>query len=118
MTNDLMTTDTPMHESFSFSQIAWKRLRKNRGAMIGLLVIILATITGFFAYYIAPDSTPDADRQIVEIQARKPGHKQLFLKLTKEKNKARKKSIAIDPVKSLVSWFIHLLRVLIMEKMS
>jgi ABC-type dipeptide/oligopeptide/nickel transport system permease subunit len=69
----------------SFSQNAWKRLKKNKGALLGLFIIFFSILVGLFAYFIAPDSTPDADRQIVEIQARKPGFKQLFLKINKEK---------------------------------
>ena len=84
-----MTHDTLTHQSFSFSQIAWKRLKKNKGAVVGSVIIILAIITGIFAYYIAPDSTPNADKQIVEIQAKQPGYKQLFLKLKKEKKVLR-----------------------------
>ena len=42
-------------------------------------------IVAVFAYFIATDSTPNADRQIVEIQAKKPGFTQLFLKVKKEK---------------------------------
>src|SRR5258706_10949093 len=75
-----------MLQSFSFSQIAWKRLKKNKGAMFGLLIIIISVFTGLFAYFIAEDSTPNADRQIVEIPAKKPGYEQLFLKLKKEKD--------------------------------
>jgi ABC-type dipeptide/oligopeptide/nickel transport system permease subunit len=75
-----------MVESFSFSQNAWKRLKKNKGAMFGLIIICLSVLLGIFAYFISTDSTPNADRQIVEIQARKPGFKQLFLKIKKEKN--------------------------------
>ena len=75
-----------MLQSFSFSQIAWKRLKKNKGAMFGLIIIIASVLTAIFAYFIAEDSTPNADRQIVEIQAKKPGYKQLFLKLKKEKD--------------------------------
>lgn len=74
-----------MTQSFSFSQNAWKRLKKNNGAMIGLLIICISVLIGIFAYFISTDSTPNADRQIVEIQARKPGFKQLFLKVNKEK---------------------------------
>ena len=74
-----------MAESFSFSQNAWQRLKKNKGAMIGLSIICLSVLIGIFAYFISTDSTPNADRQIVEIQARKPGFKQLFLKIKKEK---------------------------------
>ena len=74
-----------MAESFSFSQNAWRRLKKNKGAIIGLWIICLSVLMGIFAYFISTDSTPNADRQIVEIQARKPGFKQLFLKVKKEK---------------------------------
>lgn len=53
--------------------------------MAGLVIIILSILTGVFAYFIAPDNTPNADRQIVEIQAQKPGYKQMFLKVKKER---------------------------------
>jgi len=74
-----------MTDSFSFSKNAWKRLRKNKGAMFGMIVIIIVFLLGVFAYFIATDATPNADRQIVEIQARKPGFSQLFLRVKKEK---------------------------------
>ena len=74
------------HQSFSFSQNAWRRLKKNKGAMFGLLIIFISTLTGIFAYFIATDSTPNADRQIVEIQAKKPGYKKDFVKVKKEKD--------------------------------
>ncbi len=74
------------HHSFSFSQNAWRRLKKNKGAMVGLVIIFIAILTGIFAYFIANDTTPNADRQIVEIQAKKPGYKQLFIKVKKEKS--------------------------------
>ena len=72
-----------MSKSFSFSTNAWKRLKKNKGAMIGLTLIGLSVMMAVFAYFISTDSTPNADRQIVEIQARKPGFTQLFLKVNK-----------------------------------
>ncbi|HUS01663.1 MAG TPA: ABC transporter permease [Chitinophagaceae bacterium] len=74
------------HQSFSFSQNAWRRLKKNKGAMFGLVIIFISILTGIFAYFIANDSTPNADRQIVEIQAKKPGYKKDFIKLKKEKD--------------------------------
>ena len=74
-----------MQQSFSFSQNAWRRLKKNKGAMAGLIVIFLAILVGVFAYYLGADSTPNADRQVVEIMARKPGYTQLFLRVKKEK---------------------------------
>lgn len=74
------------HQSFSFPQNAWKRLKKNKGAMFGLVIIFISIIIGIFAYFIANDSTPNADRQIVEIQAKKPGYKKGFIKVKKEKD--------------------------------
>lgn len=46
----------------------------------GLLLIGLAIFLSLFGYLVAPDSTPFADMQTLEIQAKKPGYKQLFLK--------------------------------------
>lgn len=74
-----------MQQSFSFSQQAWRRLKKNKGAMAGLFVILLSVLTGIFAYYLGTDSSPNADRQIVEIQARKPGFTQQFVRVQKQK---------------------------------
>jgi ABC-type dipeptide/oligopeptide/nickel transport system permease subunit len=74
-----------MEQSYSFSQNAWRRLKKNKGAMAGLIIICLSVIIGIFAYFLGVDSTPNADRQVVEIMASKPGRAQLFLRVKKEK---------------------------------
>ena len=71
--------------SYSFQQAAWRRLKKNKGAVFGLIVIGLATLVAVFAYFIAPDSSPFANRQILEIRTQKPGFKQSFLKVKKER---------------------------------
>ena len=62
----------------------WKRLRKNRGAVIGLVIIVLAIFTAIFSYFIAPDSSPHANRIILEIRKQKPGFTKTFLKVPKE----------------------------------
>ena len=72
-------------QSFSFTNEMWKRLKKNKGALFGLVIIILAVLIAVFGYLIAPDSSPNADLQTVEIQARKPGYTQLFLKIPDKK---------------------------------
>lgn len=51
-----------------------------------MIIISLSVLMGIFAYFLGTDSTPNADRQIVEIQARKPGFTQLFLKVEKRKD--------------------------------
>jgi len=70
---------------FSFRAQTWKRLKKNKGALFGLLIIILAVFTSLFGYVIAPDNSPNADLQTVEIQAKKPGYTQQFLKINEKK---------------------------------
>ncbi len=45
----------------------WKRLKKNRGAMIGLFIIVISCFIAVFAYFISPDNSPNANRMIVEI---------------------------------------------------
>ena len=70
-----------MQQSFSFKAAMWKRLKKNRGALFGLIIIILAVLISIFGYVIAPDNSPNADLQTVEIQAKTPGYNQQFLKI-------------------------------------
>ena len=72
-------------DSVSFQQAAWRRLRKNKGAVIGLFVIMAAVLVAVFAYFISPDSSPHANRIILEIGGRNPGFTQDFLKVKKEK---------------------------------
>ena len=73
-------------QSFSFSQQTWRRLKKNNGALFGLIIIALAIFISVFGYLVAPDASPNADLQTVEIQAKKPGYTQLFLKIPDKKN--------------------------------
>src|SRR6218665_2113575 len=69
----------------SYGRQVWKRLRKKKAVFISLLVIVFAAAVAGFGYAIAPDNSPFADLQTVEIQARKPGYTQLFLKIPNHK---------------------------------
>jgi ABC-type dipeptide/oligopeptide/nickel transport system permease subunit len=69
----------------SFQKAAWKRLRKNRGAVIGLFVIIAVVLVAIFAYFIAPDSSPYANRIILEIGGQKPGYTKTFALVPKQR---------------------------------
>ena len=75
-----------MEPSSSFSAQTWQRLKKNKAAIAGLIIISMAVFVSLFGYIIAPDSSPNADLQTVEIQAKKPGYRQLFLKIPDKKN--------------------------------
>jgi ABC-type dipeptide/oligopeptide/nickel transport system permease subunit len=72
-------------DQFSFRRAAWKRLKKNKGAMLGLVVIILAVLVAVFGYFIAPDPSPYANRIILEIGSGKPGFTQDFIRVKKDR---------------------------------
>ncbi len=74
--------------SFSFYQQTWHRLKKNKLAFAGLFIILFSILIALFGYLVAPDNTPFADMQTVEIQAKKPGYKQLFLKIPQQNKKS------------------------------
>ena len=62
----------------------WKRLQDNKGAVFGLVIIGISLLIAIFAYLIAPDHSPYANRMILEVGGRKPGHHQQFLLIKKE----------------------------------
>ena len=68
----------------SFRAAAFRRLRRNRVAMAGLILIALCVLLAVFAYFIAPDPSPDANRIILEIGGNKPGFRQQFVLVKKE----------------------------------
>ena len=55
-----------------------------------MIIIGLAVIVALLAYFIAPDSSPYANRMVVEIGGKKPGYQQQFLLLKKEKDVAHR----------------------------
>jgi oligopeptide transport system permease protein len=62
----------------------WRRLKKNRGALFGIIIIILALIMAGFSYILAPDHSPYANRMILEIGGEKPLFTQSFLLIKKQ----------------------------------
>jgi peptide/nickel transport system permease protein len=69
--------------SVSFRQASWRRLKKNRGAMAGAVMIVLSILVALFGYFIAPDPSPFANRIILEIGGQTPGFHQDFLLVKK-----------------------------------
>jgi len=70
-------------QSSSFRQAAWRRLKKNKGAMAGLFMIIISIVVAIFCYLLAPDPSPFANRIILEIGGERPGFTQQFLLVKK-----------------------------------
>jgi len=69
----------------SFWQAAWRRLKKNKGAMVGLVMIIIAILIAIFGYFLSPDPSPFANRIILEIGGERPGYTRQFLLVRKDR---------------------------------
>jgi len=73
-----------LNEIISIQTDTWRRLKKNRGAVFGMIVISGAVIMAIFSYFLAPDHSPYANRMILEIGGQKPGFRQSFLLIKKQ----------------------------------
>ena len=80
------TFTSTMEQQFSYNRLLWRKLKKNKAAVAGMIIIACCIFMALFAYLIAPDNTPNADLQTVEIQAKKPGYTQMFLCIPDAKN--------------------------------
>jgi len=50
-----------------------RKLRRNKAASVSLYIVVLAFLMAVFAYFIAPEHSPNANRMIPEIGSMKPG---------------------------------------------
>ena len=64
---------------------AWQRLKKNKSAMIGLGFILLNVFIALFAYFITPDTTTNADEQILQLETHPPGFSISILQIRRDK---------------------------------
>lgn len=74
----------PVHTSVSFRSRAWRRLKKNKGAMTGLYIVIFSVWAGIFAYVIAPDHTPNANQMVLALSGKAPGYEAVLLGVRKQ----------------------------------
>ena len=77
-----------MPVSESIQQAAWRRLKKNKAAVCGIIIIAAAVLLAVFAYFIAPDNSPFANHMTVEIGGKNPGYRQQFLYIKNERQPA------------------------------
>ena len=70
-----------MEKGKSLGELAKAKFRKDKAAVFGLLVIILAILMAILGPIITPDGSPNANRQIIELTAKKPGSTFTFLKI-------------------------------------
>lgn len=71
------------YDSHSLSYYTWLRLKKNKLAMFGLIVIGLSMLIAFLGFSITPDSTPNANDQLLELSKKPPGFKVQLLQINK-----------------------------------
>lgn len=64
--------------------MAWRKLRRNRTAMFGLVMIIVASLVSILGSLIRPDKTINADIEIRNIATKKPGFTCNFLLVRKD----------------------------------
>lgn len=70
-------------ESESLSEQTWRRFKRSKLSMLGLVVIILSCIVSILGYLITPDKTPYANDQKPELHIKEPGFSAKFLLVKK-----------------------------------
>lgn len=78
--------DKAMAPSSSLGRITWKRFRKNKPAMAGLLFILLTALLSMLGYLIIPDKSPYANEQKPELHILSPGSRVQFLLLARNES--------------------------------
>jgi len=61
----------------------FRKLLRRPSSAVALVIILLTCVIAVFAYQLAPDSTPYANRMIVELGARPPGFTKMLLYVPK-----------------------------------
>ncbi|MBC5774949.1 ABC transporter permease [Pontibacter sp. KCTC 32443] len=75
-----------------------QRLVQNKPAMVGLGIIVLAILVAILGYAIMPDSTPNANNGIVQIQKKNPGFATQVLRIASPTPAA-----AVNPIEFILS---------------
>jgi ABC-type dipeptide/oligopeptide/nickel transport system permease subunit len=83
-----------MSSSDSLNKKAWARFKRNKSAMVGFALIVISAFIAIFAYQITPDSTPDANEQILELETHPPGFKIAMLAVKKERSENQNSGIS------------------------
>ncbi len=74
----------------SQSALAWRKIRKNKLAVFGMVVIGLFIAVAVLGPLIRPDKSPKANQQYLELGRKKPGFKQLMLIIPDKPIKTKK----------------------------
>jgi peptide/nickel transport system permease protein len=70
-------------ESESLSEQTWRRFKRNKLSMLGLITIAISCIISILGYLITQDQTPNANDQKPELHLKSPGFSSRFLLVKK-----------------------------------
>ncbi|MET0572877.1 MAG: ABC transporter permease, partial [Pedobacter agri] len=68
------------------SKKVWLKFKRNKLAFSGLIFILLLVLMGILGYIITPDSSPNANTQILPLSKKKPGSTFKFIIINKNPN--------------------------------
>ena len=73
------------NKSKSLSRQAWKKLKKNKIAVFGMVIISASIVVAILGPLIQPDDTPDANEMALQLTTKKPGFTVKTLRVTKNR---------------------------------
>ncbi len=79
-----------MAKSNSPTSRSFRRFLRNGPAVVGSVLIALSFLIAIFGYQLSPDSTPDANDQILQITNKPPGFRVKMIRAAKNKSVERK----------------------------
>ncbi len=75
-----------MSAAQSLNKKALKRFKGNKTALWGLFILLASLMIASFAYFVAPDNSPNANNQIVQIKTSSPNFEVLLLRDIKDES--------------------------------
>jgi peptide/nickel transport system permease protein len=88
----------------SLGQIAWRKFSKDAAAIFGSVVILIAIVLAVLGPIVTPDGTPNANRQIIELAAKKPGSTFTFLKIPRGSSESSESGSLLSGTSDQFSW--------------
>ena len=73
------------NKSKSLSRQAWKKLKKNKIAVFGMVIISASIVVAILGPLIQPDDTPDANEMALQLTTKKPGFTVKTLRVAKNR---------------------------------
>lgn len=88
----------------SLGQLAWHKFKKDGAAIFGSVVILIAIVLAVLGSVVTPDGTPNANRQIIELAAKKPGATFTFLKIPRNNGESTDGGSFLSGTPDQFSW--------------